>query len=179
MLGYPGALNAQIEPETNSDVNCRAASLRIDQHGRVQGRNECGFLNSNATIKAIRCHPVGYRYTIPNCLNQVEEGEPASCLERVDNGDGTVTLYSPWFSRQGVDPRDLRERFYVHAGSDMNGVCRHFGLGVYVNGSVVAEDRCEIPARRDDRTVRLDQTGRFAEESTCGAHAIFYMVCRR
>jgi hypothetical protein len=169
MMGYPSALSSPVEPLTNTDINCRGASVRIDQHGRESGRNECNLpFNTNATISTIRCHPAGYRYTIPTTY-----------LERVENTDGTVSILSPWFARVDAERMDLNARMYIHEGSDMNGVCRHFGLGEYVQNSVVAEDRCEIPARRDDRTARLDAAGRFVDASNCDADMILYITCRR
>ncbi len=166
MLGYPAALGADLESNTGRD-NCDRPSVRIDLYGRDAGRNACDMFNSNATIAGIRCHPKNYQYIVPTTY-----------LERVENTDGTVSILSPWFSR--LDQLgDVRGRRYIHEGSDMTGVCRHFGLGAYVDGSLVAEDRCEMRTQAGDRTVRLDQYGRFAKEDDCDSDMILFISCRR
>lgn len=166
-LGFSAApVEAEVESNTGRD-NCERPSIRIDVHGRDAGRNACDMFNTNATIAAIHCVAPNHEYRIPTTY-----------LDRYENEDGTVSLINPWFAKAN-ETEVLSGRRYINEESDPNGVCRHFGLGAYVEESLVAEDRCEIPARRNDLTVSLDRHGRFKAFADCDHDMIIFISCRR
>ncbi len=166
-FGFGGALEETVKvfAQVGFD-NCRLPTVMIDRFGTPTKRNICDLFDGNESIGSIRCAPAGWRFVIPDTY-----------LERVQNNNGTTTLFAPWFALADADRNDPSKRLYFNDHSDRDGVCKHFGLRAYVDDTLAAHERCELSP--SNKTVRVGEDGRVLRVEACAdADTILAITCR-